>query len=89
MSIEPSHGLLTVAIPEDVEERFKTHLTPLDTWSLTGQHFIPSLAHSMFTFKEWWTHFSYKVGTMLSRVLITIFGRLLTLVLKLLVNDIQ
>ena len=50
VSIEPSHGLVTVAIPEDAEERLKTHLTPLDTWSLTGQHFIPSLADSMFSF---------------------------------------
>jgi len=39
VSVEPSHGLLTVAIPDDAAERLKTHLTPLDTWSLTGLEF--------------------------------------------------
>lgn len=39
VSVEPSHGLLPVAIPDDAEERLKTHLTPLDTWSLTGLEF--------------------------------------------------
>ena len=37
MSVEPSHGLLGVAIPDDAEELLKSHLTLLDSWSLTGE----------------------------------------------------
>lgn len=38
MPVEPSHGLLAVAIPDDAEERLKAHLTPLDNWSLMGKY---------------------------------------------------
>lgn len=39
VSVEPSHGLLTVDVSDDTEERLRTCLTPLDTWSLTGLEF--------------------------------------------------
>ncbi|KAL9956936.1 hypothetical protein ACROYT_G038500 [Oculina patagonica] len=71
VSVEPSHGLITVtvAIPSDAKERLKTHLTPLDTWSLTGLEFaVETLKSFILSMALLDSHLTVETAVRLSRL---------------------
>lgn len=67
--VEPSHGLLAVAIPDDAEERLKAHLTPLDSWSLMGLEFsVETLKSFILTMALIENHLTVEKAVNLSRL---------------------